>query len=143
MTSPAQVIIAAIEMSGWDTAQETGYPLFPGPEILDEPDQAVFITVSGGTGYVTEEAAADSWTFQARLRGPQNEPDAALNAAAQLDALILWMASQRFAPYGTAILTAGRTGGPPAQLPLDPEDRRFQTTCNYMAVTGSAIYQGA
>lgn len=131
-----QLIIDWLVSLGWNAAQETGYPLLPGPEILTSPDKAVFITVSGGTGWVTEEAALDCSGFQARTRGPSDDPLAAELAAQQLDVLIL------NAPYpvvvdGQVITIATRTGAPPTPLPLDPADRRFEYTCTYLITTGS------
>lgn len=131
-----QLIIDWLVSLGWNAAQETGYPLLPGPEILTSPDKAVFITPSGGTGWVTEEAALDCWGFQARVRGPSDDPLAPELAAQQLDVLIL------NGPYparvdGSVITTATRTGSPPSPLPLDPADRRFEYTCSYLITTGS------
>src|ERR1039457_6632297 len=90
ITAPrTQVIIDFLTSTGWDTTQETGYPLFPGPEILVSPDRAVFITDSGGPGYTTEEGGTDAWSFQARTRGPSERPLAAQVAAQLLDWAIL------------------------------------------------------
>lgn len=131
-----QVIIDLLTMLGWNVTQESGYPLLPGPEILDAPDRAVFLTPTGGPGWVTEEAALDCWGFQARTRGPSDDPLAAELAAQQLDVLIL------NGPYparvdGMVITIVTRLGSPPAPLPLDPADRRFEYTCNYLITTGS------
>ena len=65
-----QLVIDFIAGLGWDTTQETGYPLLPGPEVQTSPDKEVTLTPSGGPGYVTEEAALYAWTFQARTRDP-------------------------------------------------------------------------
>jgi hypothetical protein len=119
---------------GWDAAQETGYPLLPGPEIVTSPDKAVFLTPSGGPGYVTEEAALDAWTFQARLRGPFDDPLAPELAAQQLDYLIL-TASCPQQVDGVTVSNVTRLGSPPTVLPLDPADRRFEFTCTYVITT--------
>ena len=87
MTVPAAVTVARdqlvcdmIAAFGWDNAEETGYPLSPGSEIHDNPDKLVFITATGGPGYVTEEGGADAWSFQARVRGPADQPQVAIAA---------------------------------------------------------------
>jgi len=131
-----QVICDWIASLGWDDRPELGYPLSPGPEIHDNPDRIVFITATGGPGYVTEEASADAATFQARVRGPADDVLAAQAAAQQLDALILG------APFpvqidGVTVCHVHRMAGPPAALPLDPSDRRFEFTCNYVFITGA------
>jgi hypothetical protein len=130
-----QVIIDWITSLGWNTAQELGYPLLPGPEILDEPDRAVFITGGGGPGYTTEEPATDASVFQARLRGPSDDPFEPEVMAGQLDTLILR------APFpvvidGVVVSHAHRMSNGPTPLPLDPSDRRHEFTCNYIFITG-------
>jgi len=137
ITTPrAQVIIDWLASAGWDTTQETGYPLYPGPEILLEPDQAVFVTATGGPGYTTEEGGTDAWSFQARLRGPSDDPYAAEAAAQALDWLIL-SAPAPATVDGVRVITCFRMGSPPAALPLDPSDRRFEYTADYIFVTGA------
>lgn len=131
----SQVVIDLVTGFGWNVTQETGYPLYPGPEILTSPDRAVFITPSGGPGWVTEEAALDCWTFQALVRGPDDDPLAPELAAQQLDVLLL------NGPYpqavdGVVVSLAGRSGGPPVPQPLNPEDRRFAYACTYLITTG-------
>lgn len=132
-----QVLRHFLEAIGWDTAQESGYPLFPGPEIPSAPDREVTLTPSGGPGYVTEEAALDAWSFQARLRGPANDPDAAELAAQQLDYLIL-AAPVPQKVDGVTVSAVSRLGSPPAPLPLDPADRRTEYTTTYVITTGGA-----
>lgn len=143
MTTPAlitmpraTVIIDFLVSIGWDITQETGFPLLPGPEILTVPDKAVFITATGGPGYMTEEGGADAWSFQARTRGPADDPLTAEAAAALLDWMILG------GPYpanvdGVRVISCFRAGSPPSSLPLDPSDRRFEYTCNYIFVAGA------
>jgi hypothetical protein len=128
------VLIDLLTSLGWNTAQELGYPFFPGPEILSAPDRAVFLTPTTGPGWVTEEAALDTWGFQARVRGPEDSPLAAELAAQQLDTLIL------NGPYnvvvdGVLVKMVTRSGGHPVPLPLSPEDRRFEFTCTYLITT--------
>lgn len=120
---------------GWDTAQETGYPLLPGPEVLTAPDREVTLTASGGPGWVTEEAALDAWTFQVRLRGPADNPVTPELAAQQLDWLILTAAYPQ-AVDGVTVVNCTRLGAPPSPLPLDPADRRIEFTCTYIITTG-------
>jgi hypothetical protein len=134
-TAKVTVLMDFISGLGWNVTQETGFPLFPGPEILTSPDRAVFLTPTSGPGWVTEEAALDCWGFQFLLRGAADDPVGAQLAAQQLDVLIL------NGPYpqavdGVVIAVAGRSGGPPAPLPLNPEDRRFEYACTYLITTG-------
>ncbi len=135
LTSLEQLACDWITSLGWDASQETGYVLSPGTEILDSPDQIVFIAGTGGPGYVTEEPAADAVSFQFRVRGPADDALAARLAADALDTLIL---SARFPAQvdGMVILNASRLGGRPSMLPLDPGDRRFELTANYVIVIG-------
>jgi hypothetical protein len=135
MTGMATMVGDWLEYAGWDTRPEAGYPVYPGPEILDEPDQAVFITMGGGPGYTTEEPATDASQFQARVRGPSDDADAAETAARALDALILG-ALFPVVIDDITIVHVHRMGGPPAVLPLDPTDRRFEFTASYILVTG-------
>lgn len=130
-----QVICDWISSLGWDSRQELGFPLQPGPEIQAAPDRIIHITATGGPGYLTEEGSADIGTFQARTRGPADDMLGAQLAAYQLDVLILT------APFpatvdGVLVVHAHRIGGQPTALPLDPSDRRFEFTCNYMLITG-------
>lgn len=142
MTTPAVITVARstviidwLALAGWDMTQETGYPAFAGPEIVDAPDKAVFITATPGPGYRTEEGGTDSWGFQARLRGPEDDQLAAQAAAQLLDYAIL------HGPHpvqvdGVPVQNVQRLGSSPAALPLDPSDRRFEYTANYIITTG-------
>lgn len=139
MTTPTvaatQVIIDWITSLGWDTTQELGYPLFPGPLILSEPDRSVWITGTGGPGYVTEEPTVDASNFQARVRGTTDDVLATELAAMVLDTLILR------APFpvvidGVPIQSVSRAGNGPTPLPTDPNDLRPEFTCSYTIVTG-------
>lgn len=146
MTQPAlvsrtQVVIDWATALGWDTAQETGFPLLPGHEIVATPDKVVFITPVTGPGYVTEEGSADAQGFQVRVRGPADDPLAAEVAAYQFDALILAAPNGRLAD-GVAVLAAHRLAGPPTPMPLDPRDRRFEFTCSYVLVTSPPMFTG-
>lgn len=134
--SNTQLAIDWLTSAGWDTQPELGYPLLPGALIVDEPDQAVFITGTGGPGYITEEGSADAWTFQARVRGPSDDPYTPESAAKQLDALI----KNALFPVvvdGVPIQHVHRLGGPPAPLPVDPDDLRHEFTCTYVAIIGA------
>jgi hypothetical protein len=131
-----QLIIDWIMSLGWDAAQEIGYPLFPGPEIPDEPDRSVFITGGGGPGYLTDEGGIDGSMFQVRVRGPQADPYEPEAMAQLLDAMILK------APFparidGVPINVIYRATNGPTPLPVDPGDLRHEFTCNYIIITGS------
>jgi hypothetical protein len=137
ITTPrTQVVIDFLTAAGWDITQETGYPLFPGPEILVSPDKAVHITMTPGPGYVTEEGGADAWGFQARLRGASDDPEGA-NAAAQLLDWTILTASTPAWVDGVRVINCQRLGATPAPLPLDPADRRFEYTADYIFTTGA------
>lgn len=139
MTAPTvamtQVVIDLLTLLGWAGEQELGYPLFPGIEILTEPDRAVFITATGGPGFTTEEGATDAWSFQARVRGPTDE-------TYEPEVMALWLERMLLsAPYpltvdGVRVLAANRAGGPPAPLPLDPNDLRHEFTASYIVIMG-------
>jgi hypothetical protein len=131
----ATVIIDWLTLTGWDTTEEVGFPLLAGPEIIAEPDKAVFITPTGGPGYTTEEGGTDAWSFQARTRGPADDPLTAQAAAQLLDWMIL-RGPRNALIDGVPVLNCQRLGGPPTPLPLDPSDRRFELTCNYVITTG-------
>lgn len=134
-TGQTQVIIDFITSLGWNVAQELGYPIFAGPWILTSPDRSVWITLTGGPGYVTEEGSADAWAFQARTRGTANDQKGAEAAAQLLDNMILF-ASYPASIDGVSILVVHRLGSPPAPLPVDPSDQRFEYTCDYVIITG-------
>ena len=137
ITTPrAQVIIAFLTAAGWDTTQETGWPIVAGPEILVSPDRLVTITATGGPGYGTEEGGVDAWSFQARLRGPSDDPIAAEVGAQMLDWTIL-TAPCPASVNGVRVISCQRLGSPPTVLPLDPSDRRFEYTADYILVTGA------
>ena len=130
-----QVVIDLLTALGWDGQQELGYPLYPGIEILTEPDRAVFITATGGPGFTTEEGATDAWSFLAGVGGPADEPYGPEGMALRLDQMLVG------APYpltvdGVRVLAANRAGSPPAPLPLDPNDLRHEFTCSYIVIAG-------
>lgn len=131
----SQVIEDFIVSLGWDTTPELGYPILHGPEIKMSPDRALFITPTPGPGWVTEEGALDTWAFQARLRGPDDDPDTPQLMIEQLDLMIL-AAPKNVTIDGVLIKMITRAGGTPSALPLDPNDRRFEYTCTYLITTG-------
>jgi len=129
-----QMIIDWLIGLGWNTTEEAGAPIVPGPRILPSPDKIVHITGSGGPGYVLD-GAADSSLFQARWRGPSNDPIAAEALATLMDSMIF------SAPFpatvdGVTIIHVHRLGSGPSPLPLDPGDLRYEFTCNYSITTG-------
>lgn len=143
MTTPALITVARAQLAidwltlaGWDVTQETGYPVYPGPEVLFEPDKLVTITPTGGPGYVTDEGAVDAWSFQARLRGTADDPLGAQAAAQLLDWTIL-NGPHPVQVDGVNVLNVQRLGAPPSALPLDPNDRRFEYVGNYIITTGA------
>jgi hypothetical protein len=136
MTALTQVVIDWLSEQGWDTRQELGYPVFPGPYVPDEPERAVIITGGGGPGFTTEEPASDASAFQIRVRGPADSPLEAEEQAQLMDRLI----TRALFPVqvdGVWLLAANRSGSGPSPLPFDPADRRTEFTCNYVLVTGA------
>lgn len=119
MPLPTSSLIAWIQSLGWDASQETGAPLFKGPYIQPMPDKCVTITVTPGPGYQME-GAADASAFQARVRGPQNDQDAAEALALRFDALIFG-ASFPVVVGGQTIVHCHRLGGPPSPLSATPD----------------------
>ena len=106
-----------------------------GRNTWQHPDKIVHVACTGGAGYTTEEPATDAVSFQARVRGPADDPLAARLAADTLDALIL------SAPFpvqvdGATIVHVHRLAGRPSMLPLDEADKRFELTCTYVLVIG-------
>lgn len=136
MIATAQIVIDWITSLGWLTTQETAWPIIPGPEMLDAPERLLMITGTGGPGYVTEEGGCDAVSFQARLRGASNDPTGAEAQIKLLDSMILG-ASFPVTVDGVTISSVHREGSPPVPLPLDPADRRFEYTANYIIVLGS------
>jgi hypothetical protein len=133
--SQTLVIIDWIKSLGWDATQEVGYPLFAGPVILDEPDRAVFSTGGGGPGYLADEGVVDASQFQARVRGPQDDPFEPEAMAQFLDDLILHAQFPALID-GVSINTVYRATNGPTPLPVDPGDLRHEFTCSYIIVTG-------
>ena len=135
----ATLLTDFLTVLGWDMTQESGYPAFPGPEILTSPDKALFLTPSGGPGFITEEAALDAWNFQARLRGGSDDPLGAELTAQQLDWLILTAQAPQVVD-GIVVANIARLGSPPSPLPLDPADRRFEYVTTYVITTGVSLW---
>lgn len=119
MPLPTASLLTWLLSLGWDATQETGAPLFKGPYIQPMPDRCVTITATPGPGYQME-GAADVSAFQARVRGPQNDQDAAESLALQFDALI-FSASFPAVVGGKTIVHCHRLGGPPSPLSATPD----------------------
>jgi hypothetical protein len=134
--SQTRLIIDWITSLGWDITQELGYPLFPGPQILDEPDRSVWITGGGGPGYLTDEGGIDASQFQVRVRGPQDDAFEPESVAQLLDSMVLRASFPAFID-GVNINVVYRATNGPTPLPVDPADLRHEFTCNYIFVTGS------
>lgn len=135
MTAGTQVIVDWLGSLGWNEAQETGWPIVPGPYVPPDPDRLVVITGGGGPGYTTEEPATDASNFQALVRGAPEDPYGAEATAQLLDRLILR------APFpvqvdGTWVVACSRIGSGPTPLPYDPSDQRTTLTTNYTITMG-------
>lgn len=135
LVSGTQLCIDFIGSLGWDGRQELGYPLLKGPYIERSPDKAVFITSTTGPGYELE-GAVDTTMFQARVRGPANDQEAAELAAMLLDSLIF---NARFPVQidGTWVVRCHRLGDGPSALGSGPDDGlRWEYTCDYTITLG-------
>lgn len=130
-----KLVIDWLYSIGWQGQQETGYPLFEGPYILQSPDRAVFITSTSGPGAVTEEGLPQAAGFQIRLRGPSDDDVTPESYANLLDSLIL-NASFPVVVDNVTINHIHRLGGPPTPLPVDPNDLRREYTATYVIITG-------
>lgn len=132
---PASSIVAWLTGLAWDSTQETGTPIVAGPYVPDMPDRICVITATPGPGYLLE-GAADAGAFQARVRGPQDDPAAAEAAAFLLDRLIK---NARFpvTVNGQVLVHVHRLAGQPAFLTGPSDDgNRFELTCQYIAIAG-------
>ena len=137
MPLPTSALIDWLASLGWDDRQEYGAPLFPGPYVPDSPDKCVVVTATPGPGYVME-AAADAGAFQARVRGPQNDPAAAEQLAYALDSLILGAQFPAVTSSGQVIVHVHRLGGTPAPLSGSPDDGdRYELTASYVAIAST------
>lgn len=130
--------------AGWNdddpSADIAGVPIFAGPYIQKMPDRIVTITKTPGIGFVFD-GAADSCTFQARVRGKQSPYENtsyadAESLASQLDALI-YGASFPITVNGQIIIRSWRSGSPPAVLGAGPDDAdRYEFVSNYVLLVG-------
>lgn len=122
-----------IQNLGWDTTQETGAPLLPGPLIQPMPDRLVTLSQGGGPGFVLE-SDADSSLIQARARGGQNDQDDAEQLAFALDALVLG-ANFPVVVNGQTIMHCHRFGAPPSPLTGTPDNGdRWEYVTSYLFV---------
>lgn len=141
MTTPTpvpttQLAIDMITAAGWDGDQETGAPLYAGPYIPESPDRLVVLTATSGPGYLTDEGYPDAVSFQARVRGPSDDEPSAEMLAILLDQLILQLPTP-VTIDGVSIGSIQRLGGSPVALPFDPNDLRYDFTCNYVLNRGA------
>jgi hypothetical protein len=128
---PTASVIKWLVSLGWDVTEETGAPVKPGPYVPEMPDRLVVITSTPGPGFQLE-AAADAQVFQARVRGPQMDQDAAEELAFSLDGLILG-ASFPAVVDGRTIIHCHRFGGAPAPLTGTPDSGdRYELVCSYL-----------
>lgn len=133
--SMTQVVIDWITSLGWDTQTELGFPMFEGSYIVVSPDRALFITMTGGPGFVTEEGSADVSSFQARIRGTTDDASGPGLAIQTLDVMI-FNAQYPVQVDGVTIQHVHRLAGPPTPMPVDPNDLRHEFTCSYLMSTG-------
>ncbi len=137
MAVPTTSLISWLTGLGWDTDQERGAPLVPGPYVLEEPDRLVTLTAVPGPGYIIE-GAADASAFQARVRGPQDDPGEAERLAYALDSLIFSAPFPVTLTDGTVLIHVHRLGSAPTPLAPGPDDGlRFELTCTYLAYAGT------
>lgn len=137
MPLPSADLIAWITGLGWDTRQEYGAPISPGPYVPPEPDRILVITGTPGPGYVLE-GSADAGAFQARLRGRQNDQADAEALAYLLDSLILGAPFPSVALSGQPIVHVHRLGGTPSPLAASPDTGdRYEFTTTYLCIAGT------
>jgi hypothetical protein len=134
---PTADLIEWLASLGWDTAQETGSPILPGPYVPDEPDRVILATPTPGPGF-TNEGATDVSGFQLRVRGGQNDQPSAERDALAIDALIFAANFPVTLPSGRVISRIGRTGGTPSPLSGTPDDGdRYEYICSYLCVAST------
>lgn len=134
---PTKAVITWLSALGWDTRQERGAPLVKGPYVPKMPDRLVILTPTGGPGFLWD-GAADASSFQARVRGGQNDQDSAETLALALDTLILNASFPVLLPSGQVISHIHRAGGPPSPLAGDPDDAdRWSYTCQYLCIAST------
>lgn len=100
-----------------------------GPGIPDVAGQYVLVTGLSGPGFDAEQAI-DRPGFQLRVAGPTLRPDVAETLAFALDSAIV------NTPYptnigNTRVILISRSGGVPAALETDAEDRTVYV-CSYI-----------
>jgi hypothetical protein len=116
-------------------------PAFDGLYLVPKPDQAVFITMTGGTG-LTFERSYDVVSFQLRCRGnpsPANPPaagaDAAAIASACDDAILAIVAPVQI---GSAhVNDINRLGAPPRFALFDAAQRAEYVAAYTLSVARS------
>ena len=139
MPASTGAVIGWLKSLGWDTTQEQGAPIVPGPFNRPMPDRLVTITALSGPGYLID-GAADASAFQARVRGPQDpeDPSEAEALAYALDALIFDAQFPAVLPDGTVLVHVHRLGSAPALFLPGPDDGdRYELTCNYVCIAGT------
>jgi hypothetical protein len=137
MPAATTSVISWLTGLGWDATEEQGAPIRPGPYIQAMPDRLVTITTTPGPGYGAD-AALDVSAFQARVRGPQNDPAGAEQLAYQLDTLILNALFPAILGDGTVLVHVHRLGSPPQLLSPGPDTGdRYELTCTYLCFAGT------
>lgn len=137
MPLPSASLVAWIAGLGWDTRQEYGAPIFPGPYVPPEPDRILVVTPVPGPGFVLE-GDADAGAFQARVRGSQNDQGDAEALAYLLDRMILGASFPARTAGGQVIIHVHRLGGTPSPLGGTPDlGDRYEYTTVYLCIAGT------
>ncbi|HMH89696.1 MAG TPA: minor capsid protein [Streptosporangiaceae bacterium] len=137
MAVSTTALIGWLVSLGWDAQQEAGAPVVMGPYVPDEPDRIVVVTPTGGPGYVLE-GAADAGTFQARVRGPQDDQPAAEALAGLLDSLILNASFPVVLAGGEVLVHVHRSGSGPSPLGPGPADGfRWTYVTTYLCISST------
>lgn len=98
-------------------------------QLISPPDQLIVLTRTGGPGLMFE-GIYDAVTFQARVRGPQNDDDAAEDLALLVDAGFIEQPLPVIMGTHT-VARIDRPGGGPAFLMRDSASRAHYTG-NYL-----------
>jgi hypothetical protein len=137
MPLPIESLIGWLTFIGWDTRQEYGAPIVPGPYVPPEPDRIVVATSVPGPGYVLE-GYADAGATQLRVRGGQNDQADAESLAYLLDSMILGASFPAVTPSGQVIIHVHRLGGTPSPLSGTPDTGdRYEYTTTYLCIAGT------
>lgn len=115
----------------WRTAGlAAGVAVYEGPDLPNDPGACIVVSWLPGPGFSLEQML-DTVSFQARVIGPQGNPDDARILAGMVDKAIT---SHQWPDVlgGTYVVEIRRAGGKPALDRLDTANRTHYV-CTYLA----------